>query len=688
MKADALYLSLFLTLVCSTPSHGAAAHRERDPVMPASGVLQDAKRTFRDSFTKAMGIGSKDEMKRLVSKDMDQATYWIIETAEAIGNAPNDTLYDRFNALRDAWKASIKTDFCDKMERYFSLMDPPTKRERIRMRGEYDKKVRVYFKNLEDKDIPTFTKVGLEFESLARAFTEIGDHYYASLSWNFVANCYDEGNLGKKANLKKATAAYTNYIAACDKIGLKDKLYKSILPRLDRLVALGFGAGGAVGESPVGKPTIGPEGTTTTAEVVEASMTFELIDDIAAIERPNYFLDELYPMWNLFALQGKGSQVAVPRLEDAPNILRVGAADARVDINRDGEGDVKIPIRGKIEPLVFEIGSGDSKREWALLTKVGIAKDTYQSIEMNLEPSEAYLNIYVLAAGSVVGTIDGIPIRVIDDNLDGVYGSLPSTWGHVGMSQGNFQPEMDSMVIGTSKHALPWSEYAKIGDTWYRLEATRGGIHLTATPVTLRTGYLKLKYKGPALSYMVVKGANDFENSYFDLSSMKPVEVPLGRYTLYFGMVSKGKKKQLLKSIILAGEDTVTWDLLEEGGEVAIELGSPFGFDFKAEIDEHEIFVTGKSVVVVGRGGERYERVWGAVPRPAVSYRKAGSKRGTKPEDMGRIMDQDQINEFGWASAWFPRDTILQRRGGAKEIEVQLTEKKNKLFGKIESVWK
>lgn len=720
MKADILYVPLFLTLVCLEPAHGATAHGspahgstahgstaspERAPApsraLPAASVRQDDSKIFRDSFAKAMGLGSREEMRRLVARNTDEAIDWIIQTAEAIGNSPNDKLYDLFNALREAWKASIKTDFCDKMERYFSLMDPPTRRERMRMRVQFNKQRRLYIKNLEAKDLPTFTKMALEFESLAEAFTEVGDHYYASLSWSFMGNCYDESNLGNKADLKKATAALGHYIESCDKIGLDNKLYKITTARLKTLIALGFGEGGSVAKAPAVKPTGEPAGESageSTEEptagpvaptvVLEATMTFELIDDIAAIQRPNYALDELYPMWSILALQGKGSQVAVPRLEGAPNILRVAAAEARVDVDRDGIGDVRIPIRGRIEPVVFSIGEGDSKREWALLTQVGIQKDTYQAIEMNLEPSAEYLNIYVVAAGSVVGELDGTRIQVIDDNIDGIYGSPPSTWGNVGMSPGSFQPEMDSMVIGKSKRAVPWSEFTMIGDVWYQLEPTRGGMQLAATPVTLRTGFLKLKYKGPRLSYMVVKGANDFENSYFDISSGKPVEVPLGRYTLFFGMLSKGKKKQIMKSLVIPGEDTPTWDLLEEGGDVTIELGAPFGFDFTAEIDDREILVTGNSVVVVGRGGERYERVWGAVPRPAVSYRKAGSKRGTKPEDMDRIMDQDQITQFGWASAWFPRDIVLQRRGGAKDIEVQLTEKKNKLFGKIESVWK
>ncbi|MEE8467901.1 MAG: hypothetical protein V3T22_05570, partial [Planctomycetota bacterium] len=229
MKADLLYVPLFLTLVCSVSAHRAPAPPERDPVssraVPAASVPQDAKKIFRDSFNKAMGLGSREEMKRLVARNTDEAIDWIIQTAEAIGNSPNDKLYDLFNALREAWKASIKTDFCDKMERYFSLMDPPTKRERMRMRGQFDKQRRLYFKNAEAKDPPTYTKIALEFESLAEAFTEVGDHYYASLSWNFMGNCYDEGNLGNKADLKKATAALGHYIESCDKIGLDNKLY-------------------------------------------------------------------------------------------------------------------------------------------------------------------------------------------------------------------------------------------------------------------------------------------------------------------------------------------------------------------------------------------------------------------------------------------------------------------------------
>ena len=54
---------------------------------------------------------------------------------------------------------------------------------------------------------------------------------------------------------------------------------------------------------------------------------------------------------------------------------------------------------------------------------------------------------------------------------------------------------------------------------------------------------------------------------------------------------------------------------------------------------------------------------------------------------MDAVKGQDAIYTEGWAVAWFPRDLDVANRQG-EDAEVQLTEKKNKLFGKIESTWK
>ena len=58
-------------------------------------------------------------------------------------------------------------------------------------------------------------------------------------------------------------------------------------------------------------------------------------------------------------------------------------------------------------------------------------------------------------------------------------------------------------------------------------------------------------------------------------------------------------------------------------------------------------------------------------------------------ESMDIIQDRSGFdNKGGYAAMWKPLDLVIERRGGDGEVEVQLTEKKNKLFGKIEGSWR
>jgi hypothetical protein len=694
MRTALLTASVLLIPALLGPRTAAAAVHAPESLTAASSTVQlDPKeKAFRDAFTQAMKIGAKAEMKQLLDKENHFAVNWIIQTAEAISASPNDVLYDRMEALRIAWKASKGTNFCEKMERYFSLLDPTIKRERVRIRRSYDKALAAYWANSEKKDPGTYTKLGHELEALAAAFAQIDDWYYSSQAWSLVGHCNDEALRGAKdADLKAACRAFKNCIEAREKIGLKDRLYLETKPRVDQLVALGYGEGGETGgeggEPGAGTPAAAPS---TLGSSISSAMTFELLEDLYALRRPSYYLDELYPTWNAIYLAEKGTGQPFPRIKDGPTVMRLGAAKVHIDVDKDGDGegkaDVAIPMRGRFEPVIFEIGEGDSLRKVAVLAMTGVAKDTYQKVEVNLEPVDESLNIYIAAAGSMVGEIDGTTIRVIDDDMDGTYGSVPMAWGHVGMTKDHYQPEMDSMVIGKSKRAVPFSEYTKVGEQWYQLEVMNGGTSLTAHPTNLKTGFLELKSKGLKPDFLIVKGTNQLENSYFDLASSKKVELPVGRYSLYFGKVSKGKKVQLMKAVIVSGSGTRTWDVLPGKTDV-VEIGAPFGFAFKTTVEDRTVLVQGQSVCVVGKAGERYERIWNAVPRPQVSLRRSGSKRGTKGQTMPAVLDQDPIYEIGWAVAWFPRDVELPNKYGS-EAEVQLTEKKNKLFGKIESVWK
>jgi hypothetical protein len=681
--------SALLALLLSAPAAGVEA-RPLPALTPATGTAaQDDQMVWRAEFEKAMAVGAHSEMERLVKGNTHAAVEWIIDTAQGIATKPNEALETRMEALRKAWKGGIGTKFADNMYEYFSLLEPALKGERLKLMGRYDKALARYNGNLVTKDQPTFGVLYVELEGLAGAFAEVGDHYHAGQSWLLVYNCIEERNRGEQADLYKACRALKNVVAERKLIDLQDQSYLGAATTYNYLKAQGYdaeaGAEGGGGESgPAGPPKSGPS---KEGAAVVVTLGFEMILDYDAYERPSYYADELHNLWTRISLQKKGSQTTFSSLgELSPKLQRTGSAEVLIDADGDGQGEVKLPLRGNVDPIEFEIGGGAEKRRWGCLTKIGTSSDMYQNIQVSMSPNDDQMQIYLAPAASMAGEVGGIALRIIDENMDGVYGGEPKLWAHDGLTKDMLHPEFDSILIGDEKRARPWSEYQKIGEQWYRLEIVNGGTSLKAFPAELETGTLKLAYKGEKPTWLVVRGKGKLENCYFDLMQ-KGLELPAGAYELFCGDVRKGKKQQTVKALILPGKQMESWRV-NAGEATTAKLGAPFGFAFDFEESEDSVVVKGESIAVTGAGGERYERLWNCVVRPEASYRPKGKGKGSKPEDMHVAMSQDEINELGWKVAWFPYDLTLEKKGKSEESEVQLIEKKNKLFGKIESDWK
>ncbi|TDJ79711.1 MAG: hypothetical protein E2O39_00510 [Planctomycetota bacterium] len=656
---------------------------------PSAGApsAQDRKAEFIMKFQQAQAIGAKQEMANLIRKYEQEAINWILETAEVLSNAPNDKVFERMDMFREAWATSYKTEFVTKMEKYYSLLRPTMKRDRIRARTKYDDLRTTFWKNVEENDKPTWTVLGQGFEGLAQVFETLGDKYFASQCWSFYANCWDEFYRPKEPDLYKACEGFGKFLKLREEMGLPDKNYKTTQPRHAALVGMGYGAKGTVIDPTTGEEVEIPE-VAELAAAIPVALEFELVG-LKDFARPNYFLDEHYPMWNSLYLQEKGDSKPFPRIEGAPIVMRVGSGTIKLDTNFDGAGDLEIPLTGNLMPIQFSIGSGEEQREWGCLTIVGVEKDLYQGIGVYLAFIDKYASVYIISAASMVGELSGVSVRVIDEDMNGIYGGPPTSWAYVGLTEGAFHPEIDSVVVGSEKRARPWSEYMEIGGTWYKLEVRKGGVEIGAVPVEVKTGTLKLSFKGGKPAWLIMKGEGTYENSYFDLigGGSKGATVPVGRYTLFYGELRAGKKRQLIKSLILPGANTPKWTV-SEGEKTEVTLGAPFGFDFEVIEDEETVMIPGASVVVVGSAFERYERAWGSVPRPLVSIRKKGSKKGSKPKKMPVLTSQDELYTLGWESAWHPKDLLIEKKSSEKDVEVQLTEKKNKLFGKLASDWK
>lgn len=674
------------------------------PVLSApKSPVQSPQERFRLEFDAAVKLGSKVKMDKLMQSMESEAIFAILVTAEAISYAPNDILYDRFNALRDTWYRLHDNEFPDKLELFFVNLTQAEKKIRRKVKVEYDKMVKKRLEAEKSKDPVALLAVSQRFERLAEEFAEMGDDWYESDARLTAAALADESYHKKKTDFERVTKLYEKGLALREELGVKDITYKRVHPRMRALVGMGFGSGGSskpdpAGSDPSSDPDAGPAvdepkddpGATAPEAAGAAStakLTFEEIKGLKDDGRPNYYLDEHRQIWPGVQLRAPGSESDIPRLgPNGPRIVREGAAKVGIDQDRDGEVDLEWPTKGKLDTVVMELGEGEAKRKWGLQVEVGRTQDFYQGQQMNLAPTGEQMTLFYIPGGAMVGEVAGVEIELYDDNLDGVYGSPPSSWAHTQLRPGTNQPEFDSIRIDGNKMAQPMSQYVNLGSAgWHSLTTSNFGTSITAEPVSFKTGTIQVKAKGVKPDFVILKGnGNVLAETFIDVAGGKKVEVPVGRWDLYFGLVRKGKKMQAMKAVMLPSDSSPGY-MVKEGENTELTLGAPFSFDFEVSRQEKTATVKGMSLQVIGAGGEAYDRFYGYVPRPEASVRKKGAKRAVDSEKMQPAVSLDDLSKFGWDQFWKPLDVIFQIPGD--EAEVQLTEKKNKLFGGIESDW-
>lgn len=654
-------------------------------------ILQAIPRAQRDSefmklFEQAREINDKGEMRRLVSKHYDSAITTSVEICQEIARRSNDTLEDQISALAAAWRKAHKSSFVDDMYSLYSLtLKGAYKKAHQDLLERWYPMQQTYANASSSKDDPKLTELGNEFLPMGDAFAELGDGFMAATCYRSGGYCFDETNRKEGADLKLACEAWGKFLDNWSGLQLKGDAFTQIKIRFEQLEFEGYG-----------DPSKGPDARAKAKAAANPeyqpkpiNASFELVDSIASVQRPIYSGDENYQLWPSIYLQKKGTSATFATLKDlSPKVLRTSYAKAYIDLNGDGEGDVEIPLGGKITPVRFKLGEGSEAREWAFLATVGLERDTYQGFDFNLGPTDDAMIIYFAGAGSIVGLIGETPIRVIDDNCDGRYGSKPMSWNYVGTAADSFQLDVDSLVVGESKIAVPWSELLKVDDRWYKLNSNEGGTDIVVARADVESASLKLSMKGPKADWVIVQGTGSLENCFYRVGK-KGVEVPAGSYKLYCGQVSKGKRRSMMKALMLPSTSMRSWTV-KPGQTTTLELGGPFGFDFTFKQDDETVSVIGDSIVVTGKNGETYQRLWGCVVQPEVFVRRQGAKKGKGAVKMKPVLSQQELemhqNDRRWT--WFPITKDFNKKKKGQDVELQLFQKKNRLFGKIQSDWK
>lgn len=645
---------------------------------------------FMEEFRKLMAVHADDEMAKLVKKNEDAALLAVREVVLGIRDGSNEILENEVDALGRAWRKAYDSQFVSIQYDFFAIrLTGPYRKNHADLVKRYLTKRNEFIAARDKKEVAPLPGLGSEFQGFGDAFSELGDDYLASESYRAHAECFDELLAGKAADLKRACEAWSFCLAAREKVDLRDAVFHYAKARFDKLEFDGYG-----------DPSKGPAARAAAKAEADASYkpkpigaTFQLVPDLEAIPRPLFTGDTNFQLWPTISLGAVDSSTTFQSLTDSPSVLRTGASKASVDVDGDGKGDVDLPLTGKIAPVELTLGTGDARRKWAFLAVIGQERDTYQGFPFNLGPNDANMNVYIAPAASLVATVDGVRVQVIDDNLDGLYGSPPKEWAYPGLIEGSFQRDLDSVVVGEAKTAQPFSQLLRVGPTWYKFEPNESATDLVISKVDLETGTLQLDLKGLPVTWLVVRGTGQNENLFYEVwnGGTKKVEVPVGSYELFAGQFASGKKAQMMKGLILPGASSRGWKV-GPGETTKMELGQPFTLQFKVQQTAETLTVVGPSIVVAGRGGETYQRLWNCVLTPEVLLRKAGSgkDKGKKETKLVPVGSQEELEtyQYDYQKAWFPFGEPIEKAIPGETYEVQLFEKKHKLFGPLESDWR
>jgi|GEM_PF-2864775 len=435
---------------------------------------------------------------------------------------------------------------------------------------------------------------------------------------------------------------------------------------------------------------------TESGEKTEWPLKFYAMKKFDEFRTPSFHTHERPLLWDQAYLQGNGPMQFKPNLCPI-NIFgrQVNVVRNRIKLTFDIDAVEKtrqeLTMKEKPQPLLLKTLETDAKGralKYQLFVCHPGSQETVFSLSTNLAPRDEDIAVRTRIGCYVKGKVAGENFLFIDDNTSGLYGDF-NTYPEDGITNGEYHYYgTDAVMVGKSKKFVPYSEFLKIGDNFYRIEPDGTGQKITTTEVTTPTGTVSVDYVGkPRPYYLLIHGLDRLSSrNFYEImgDGKSPVVIPVGKYEIAGGKIMSGKKNKLRQIRIYRGEMKPFF--VKDGEETVLELGAPFKYTFETMPMGAKLVVEGKSINVYGKSGEIYTQFFDEIPVPLVSMRIKGTKKlVVKNEPMPLATLQDWYNDQ--SCAWHPMDFTYDNKKRL-DLEVKLETKKYHLLGKpITSDW-
>ncbi len=519
--------------------------------------------------------------------------------------------------------------------------------------------------NLLFEDLGDFYLQGMVLRYLGVLYSRVDDHDNAKRSFDFAKACF--ATIDTKEAIKWVEERQTQLATV---VRNKEAEADRVREEEDEK-----GETTEVGETPW-------ESVATTYKVdakgleptAHPSTTDEYLlwPQVLVTSDPANFGDRYETIATMFAayyhdVYGKwGSQVSLLY----PFLFTMEKNKLALDLNDDGRTQPNERLKMTSKPKVFEFEGLSAKSGGTFdyaVEMVDIGQETWFGQTNTTFANEGQKAVGYRRACHLEGELNGKKFFLVDDNSNGAYNEFG----------------VDSLYM---KGADPCflGKMMRLGDTIYEVRVPDLlGKEVKFRPYEGETGSIKVTWKGKvAPSFLFVRGIEgDVFNAVFALDTKSAIEVPVGKYKFYFGMVQSGKGRNVTSAEIREGRSK-SFEV-EAGGTAEIALGSPFEYAFKVTSGEDAYLIRGRDLELYGASGELYTRFFGQVILPKLQVKRQGGGMVAKGS-MRLVEFEDRLRDF-W-SVWFPKDFEIDKSkaGRNAKFSAKFTAS-SKLLGSIKS---
>ena len=691
-------------------------------VLPAQNKHQE----FRDKFKSAVELNDEKGQVKILKAYANEAIVYFKSLVDVYARNGDSKSYAEMEKLKPVFKKAWESDLLSNIERHRVGLDRKAVDSIFKLVNQQNQAWALFESAKQSKKENEFRQAMSGMQQIAERLEEYGAKLEAAKAWLLHANIVDGFKDRNRGDLEAQVNSMRRYLQLHkDWDWAKGKDYainvaysRGLEARLKNPEAEAAAKKDAGGKGAVGNLKY-KAGSKWESVKLKHKLLKRPHEGICLYAGTN-------PMdWFGISLQGTDPKEINWFKDGKLYIQRTAAAKFQNPLNEAGVGKKSRVVKfgGTKKPTELWYDKVDSDGEkyeinYGWFIYVPGSQESVVSSEMNMapqwQPQNKFALLYMRSASSFIAKVNGVDVTLYDENSTGTVGDKA---GDMAMNDQRFasgeeaarHEVFDTMKIGKS-NVLPYSPYVKIGEDWFALKILRNNEVLRYRALdSVETGMVAIDWKGSKKArpkYLVVREVSGaWDGAVFDLMANKgkPVELPVGKYEVFYGRVVNGKAPRLMNAVVQKGESK---PIEVKSGETAkFEIGAPFGIEFDAKKDGDKIEVSSLTMWVKDRGGLKYTCLANEILEPSLVAAKDQKGKGRKVigdwrRMAGRDLDNarknyEKINALNLAfyainsdTAGSPRLEVKGRNPHGASAYFGIEQKKHKLFGKLVPIWK